>query len=108
MALPSCCAIARLMAHRSRRGPPHDFVDSALTRRSYSRSDVMGDRPAMIGIGAKVVGHVRSVDFQMAEIAISKNLFAATCAMTAPDWTDFMAQGPLRHQRLPLTSDRIL
>ena len=35
-----------------------------------------GDRPAMIGIGAKVVGHVRCVAFQMAEVAISKYLFA--------------------------------
>jgi len=50
--------------------------DSALTRRSYSCSDLVDDRPATIGIGAKVVGHARYVAFQLAEVAISKNLFA--------------------------------
>ena len=30
----------------------------------------------LIKIGAKVVGHARCVAFQMAEVAISKNLFA--------------------------------
>jgi hypothetical protein len=36
----------------------------------------VGDRPATIGIGAKVVGHTRRVAFQVAEVAISNNLFA--------------------------------
>ncbi len=57
--------------------------ESALTRRSYSCSDLVGDRPATIGIGAKVVGHVRYVAFQMAEVAISKNLFAEILRMIA-------------------------
>ena len=39
-------------------------------------SDLVGDRPATIGIGAKVVGHARTVAFQMAAVAISENLFA--------------------------------
>jgi hypothetical protein len=39
-------------------------------------SDLVGDRPATIGIGAKVVGHARAVAFQMAAVAISNNLFA--------------------------------
>ena len=39
-------------------------------------SDLVGDRPATIEIGAKVVGHARTVAFHMAEVAISKNLFA--------------------------------
>ena len=47
-----------------------------MTRRTYLCSDLVGDRPATIGIGAKVVGHVRCVAFQMAEVAISKYLFA--------------------------------
>ena len=38
--------------------------------------DLVGDRPATIGIGAKVVGHARAVAFQMAAVAISNNLFA--------------------------------
>ena len=50
--------------------------ESALTRRSYSCSDLVGDRPATIRIGAKVVGHARYVAFRMAEAAIPKNLFA--------------------------------
>ena len=49
--------------------------ESALTRRSYSCSDLVGDRPATIGIGAKVVGHARHVAFQMAEIAIPRQMF---------------------------------
>jgi hypothetical protein len=36
----------------------------------------VSDRPATIGIGAKVVGHARTVAFQMAAVAISKNLCA--------------------------------
>jgi hypothetical protein len=35
-----------------------------------------GRRPATIGFGAKVDGHARTVAFQMAAVAISKNLFA--------------------------------
>ena len=54
-----------------------------MTRRSYLCSDLVGDRPAMIGIGAKVVGHVRCVAFQMAEVAISKYLFAEILRMTS-------------------------
>ena len=45
-------------------GRPHFFW-------SYSCSDLAGERPATIGIGAKVVGHARYVAFQMAEVAIS-------------------------------------
>ena len=33
---------------------------SALIRRSYSCSDLVGYRPATIGIGARVVGHAPS------------------------------------------------
>jgi hypothetical protein len=36
----------------------------------------VGDRPATIGSGAKVVVDARAVAFQMAAIAISNNLFA--------------------------------
>ena len=48
--------------------------DSALTRRSYSYSDLVGS-PATIGIGAKVV--------EMPEVATSKNLFADIHRMIA-------------------------
>ena len=61
---------------------------SALTRRSYSCSALVGDRPATIGIGAKVVGHARSVAFKMAEVAISKNRFAEILRMIASTQTD--------------------
>jgi len=37
----------------------------------------------LIKIGAKVVAHARSVAFQMAEVAISKNLFAEFHRMIA-------------------------
>jgi Transposase DDE domain group 1 len=37
----------------------------------------------LIKIGAKVVGHARYVAFQMAEVAISKNLFAEILRMIA-------------------------
>ena len=37
----------------------------------------------LIKIGAKVVGHARTVAFQMAEVAISKNLFAEIHRMIA-------------------------
>ena len=57
--------------------------ESAMTRRSYLCSDLVGDRPATIGIGAKVVGHVRCVAFQMAEVAISKYLFAEILRMSS-------------------------
>jgi hypothetical protein len=39
-------------------------------------SDLVGDRPATIGIGAKVVGRTRAVAFRAVEVAISNNLFA--------------------------------
>ena len=48
---------------------------SAMTRRTYLCSDLVGDRPATIGIGAKVVGHVRCVAFQMAG-----SRFQSTCS----------------------------
>ena len=54
-----------------------------LSGRSYSCSDLASERPATIGIGAKVVGHARYVAFQMAEVAISKNLFAEILRMIA-------------------------
>lgn len=37
----------------------------------------------LIKIGAKVVRHARYVTFQMAEVAISKNLFASILQMIA-------------------------
>jgi hypothetical protein len=40
-------------------------------------------RPPSDDCGAKVVGHVRYVAFQMAEVAISKNLFAEILRMIA-------------------------
>jgi hypothetical protein len=40
----------------------------------------------LIRIGAKVVGHARYVAFQMAEVAISKNLFAEILRMIAELW----------------------
>ncbi len=57
--------------------------DSALTRRSYSCSDLVGDRAATIGIGAKVVDLARTVALRMAEIVNSKNLFAEIVRMIA-------------------------
>src|SRR5271166_4099112 len=48
--------------------------DPALTRRSYSYSYLVGDPPSDDEVGAKVVGHVRHVAFQMAEVAISVEL----------------------------------
>jgi hypothetical protein len=39
-------------------------------------SDLVGDRPATIGIGAKVVGRTRAVAFRAVEVAVSNNLFA--------------------------------
>jgi hypothetical protein len=40
-------------------------------------------REKLIKIGAKVVGHARYVAFQMAEVAIPKNLFADILRMIA-------------------------
>jgi hypothetical protein len=36
----------------------------------------VGDRTATVGIGANVIGHVRHVAFEMAEVARWKNVFA--------------------------------
>ncbi len=43
----------------------------------------MGDRPATIGIGAKLVGHARTVAFHMGEVAVSKNLFDVVLRLIA-------------------------
>jgi hypothetical protein len=40
-------------------------------------------REKLTKIGAKVVGHARYVSFQMAEVAIPKNLFAEILLMIA-------------------------
>jgi hypothetical protein len=40
-------------------------------------------REKLIKIGAKVVGHARYVAFQMAEVAVPKNLFAEIFRMIA-------------------------
>jgi hypothetical protein len=40
-------------------------------------------REKLIKIGAKVVGHARYVAFQMAEVAIPRNLFADILRMIA-------------------------
>jgi hypothetical protein len=40
-------------------------------------------REKLIKIGAKVIGHARCVDFQMAEVAIPRNLFAKILRMIA-------------------------
>ena len=40
-------------------------------------------RERLIKIGAKVVGHARYVAFQMAEVAVPKNLFAEILRMIA-------------------------
>ena len=40
-------------------------------------------REKLIKIGAKVVGHARYVAFQMAEVAVPKNLFAEILRMIA-------------------------
>jgi hypothetical protein len=41
----------------------------------------VGDRPTTIGTGGKAVGRARHVAFQMAEVAISNNLFAEILRM---------------------------
>jgi hypothetical protein len=40
-------------------------------------------REKLIKIGAKVVSHARNVAFQMAEVAVPKNLFAEILRMIA-------------------------
>lgn len=40
-------------------------------------------REKLIKIGAKVVGHARFIDFQMAEVAIPRNVFADSLRMIA-------------------------
>jgi hypothetical protein len=87
-----------------------------------------GHAPATFGIGAKVLGHARHVAFQVAAVEIRIPLFAEleasasrinwaerdkrdaldsnsseTCAMTALDWTEFIARRPHPgiSQRLP-------
>ena len=69
---------------------------SALIRRSYSCSDLVGYRPATIGIGARVVGHAPSdypsgragdalmVEFTVAGILVSASTAVPRSSITKP------------------------
>lgn len=61
-------AAIRMRALNRLRRPERTFL--------FICSDLVGDRPATIGIGAKVVGRTRAVAFQIVEVAISNNLVA--------------------------------
>jgi hypothetical protein len=67
-------------AARARAFASSAAIGPAPTGRSYSCSDLVGDCPATIAMGAKVVGHTRHVSFQIAEI---KNRFTEILRMIA-------------------------